>query len=144
LDTVSRQIFGDIQETQFSGSRIEFHVHLKNAFPGGIGNRRTVWLQSLVCLPPFGYNLWFASHPSIGYFLYHRGHFNFFTHTDEGVGGCQTSEAGSFPDTNREVLGGTEIHLFEFGVKYLNFGATYLSFGAICLNLGAIYLGPYI
>jgi len=64
----------------------------------------------------------------------------FFTNTDEGVGGCQTGEAGSFPDTNREVLGGTKIHLFEFGVKYLNFGATYLIFGAIYLNLGAIYL----
>jgi len=51
LDTVSRQIFGDIQETQFSGSKMQAHVHLKNAFPGGIGNRR-IRLQSLVCLPP--------------------------------------------------------------------------------------------
>jgi len=33
---------------------MEVHVHLKNAFPGGIGNR---WIT-------FGYNLWFASHPS--------------------------------------------------------------------------------
>jgi len=40
--------------TQFSGSNMEVHVHLKNAFPGGIGNRRI----------RFGYNLWFASHPS--------------------------------------------------------------------------------
>jgi len=31
---------------------MEVHVHLKNAFPGGIGNRRIT----------FGYNLWFASH----------------------------------------------------------------------------------
>ena len=54
LDTVSRQIFGEIWETQFAGSKIEFHVYLKNAFPGGIGNRRIT----------FGYNLWFASHPS--------------------------------------------------------------------------------
>ena len=54
LDTVSRQIFGDIQETQFSGSKMEVHVHLKNACPGGIGNRRIT----------FSYNLWFASHPS--------------------------------------------------------------------------------
>jgi hypothetical protein len=54
LDTVSRQIFGDIQETQFSGSKMKVHVHLKNAFPGGIGNRRMA----------FGFNLWFASHPS--------------------------------------------------------------------------------
>jgi len=38
LDTVSRQIFGDFQETQFSGSKMEIHVHLKKAFPGGIGN----------------------------------------------------------------------------------------------------------
>jgi len=37
---VSRQIFGDIQETQFSGSKMQAHVHLKNTFPGGIGNRR--------------------------------------------------------------------------------------------------------
>ena len=54
LDTVSRQIFEDIQETQFAGSKMEVHVHLKNAFPGGIGIRRI----------SFGYNLWFASHPS--------------------------------------------------------------------------------
>jgi len=47
-------MFGDIQETQLSGSKKEFHVHLKNAFPGGIGNRKFT----------FGYNLWFASHPS--------------------------------------------------------------------------------
>ena len=53
-DTLSRQIFGDIQETQFSGSKMQAHVHLKNAFPGGIGNRRI----------RFGYNLWFASHSS--------------------------------------------------------------------------------
>jgi len=50
LDTVSRQIFGNIQETQFSGSEMEVHVYLKNAFPGGIGNR---WIT-------FGYNLWLA------------------------------------------------------------------------------------
>jgi len=54
LDTVSRQIFGDIQETQFSRSKIEIHVHLKNAFPGGIRKRRIMLV----------YNLWFASHPS--------------------------------------------------------------------------------
>jgi len=29
---LSRQIFRDIQETQFSGSKMEVHVHLKNAF----------------------------------------------------------------------------------------------------------------
>jgi len=50
LDTVSRQIFGDIQGTQFSGSKMQAHVHLKNAFQGEIGNRRI----------RFGYNLWFA------------------------------------------------------------------------------------
>jgi len=55
LDTVSRQIFGDIQDTQFSGSKIEVHVLFQNAFPSGIGNRRI----------RFGYNLWFASHPSL-------------------------------------------------------------------------------
>jgi len=54
-DTVSRQILGDIQETQFSGSKMEVHVHLKNAFPGGIGNQRII---------TFGYKLWFAFHPS--------------------------------------------------------------------------------
>jgi len=59
LDTVSRQIFGDIQETQFSGSKMEVHVLLKNAFLGGIGNR---WIT-------FGYNLWFSSHPSSRSFL---------------------------------------------------------------------------
>jgi len=35
---------------------MQAHVHLKNAFPGWIGNRRI----------RFGYNLWFASHPSSG------------------------------------------------------------------------------
>jgi len=35
---------------------MEVHVHLKNTFPGGIGNRRI----------RFGYNPWFASHPSPG------------------------------------------------------------------------------
>jgi len=35
---------------------MQAHVHLKNAFPGGIGNRGI----------RFGYNLWFASHPSPG------------------------------------------------------------------------------
>jgi len=53
---VFRQKFGDIQETQFSGSKMEVYVHLKNTFPGGIGNQRIA----------FGYNLWFASHPSPG------------------------------------------------------------------------------
>jgi len=33
---------------------MEVHVHLKNTFPDGIGNR----------MIPFDYNLWFASHPS--------------------------------------------------------------------------------
>jgi len=32
LDTVSRQIFRDIQETQFSVSKMEVNIHLKNAF----------------------------------------------------------------------------------------------------------------
>jgi len=54
LDTVSRQIFGESQGTQFSGSKIEVHIHLKNAFPGGIVNRRIM----------FVYNLWFAYYPS--------------------------------------------------------------------------------
>jgi len=31
LDTVSRQIFGDFQETQFSGSKMEVNVLVKNA-----------------------------------------------------------------------------------------------------------------
>ena len=30
LDTVPRQMFGEIQKTQFSGSKMEFHVHLQN------------------------------------------------------------------------------------------------------------------
>jgi len=37
-------------------AQMEVHVHLKNTFPGGIGNRRIT----------SGYNLWFASHPSSG------------------------------------------------------------------------------
>jgi len=49
LDTVSLQIFGDIQETQFLGGKMELHDHLKNAFPGGIVNRRIM------------FNCWFAS-----------------------------------------------------------------------------------
>jgi len=55
LDTVSRQIFGNIQETQLSGSKMEVHVHLKNAFPCGIWNWAIIW----------DYYLWFASHPSV-------------------------------------------------------------------------------
>ena len=56
------------------------------------------------------------------------------------MGGCQADGDGSFPRTEREVYSGTKIHLFEFGVKYLNFGATYLSFGAIFLSFGAMHL----
>jgi len=51
LDTVSRQIFGDIQETQFSGSNKEVHVHLKNAFQAELeteGSR----LSTIFGLPP--------------------------------------------------------------------------------------------
>ena len=51
LDTVSRQIFGDIEETQFSGSKMDVHVHLKNAFLDGIGNRR-ITFRPLFGLPP--------------------------------------------------------------------------------------------
>jgi len=44
------------KKPNFSGSKMQAHVHLKNALPGGIGNRWImVCLQSLVCLP----------HPSI-------------------------------------------------------------------------------
>jgi len=62
------------------------------------------------------------------------------TNTEEGVGGCQTSEVGSFPRTKRKFFGGTKIHLFEFGIKDLNFGALCLSFGATYLNIAIIYL----
>jgi len=51
LDTVSRQIFGDIQETQFSGSKMEVNVHLKNAFKAELeteGSR----LATIFGLPP--------------------------------------------------------------------------------------------
>jgi len=34
---------------------MEVHVHLENAFPGGIGNRRIT----------FDYNLWVASHKKV-------------------------------------------------------------------------------
>ena len=37
-------------------AQMEVHIHLKNAFPDRIGNRRIT----------SGYNLWFASHPSPG------------------------------------------------------------------------------
>jgi len=56
------------------------------------------------------------------------------------VGGCQTGEAGSFARTKREEVRGTKIHLFEFGVKYLNFGARYLGFCAMYLNFGTAHL----
>ena len=56
------------------------------------------------------------------------------------MGGHKTGKVGSFPRTKREMFGGAKIHLFKFGVKYLNFGATYLSLGAIYLKIGAIYL----
>jgi hypothetical protein len=51
LDTVSRQIFGEIQETQFSGSKLEVNVHLKNAFQANLeteGSR----LATIFGLPP--------------------------------------------------------------------------------------------
>jgi len=32
LDTISRQIFGDILDTQMSNSKMEVHVHTKNSF----------------------------------------------------------------------------------------------------------------
>jgi len=44
-------MFGDIQETQFSGSKMEVHVHLKISFPGGICNRR-IRLATIFGLPP--------------------------------------------------------------------------------------------
>jgi len=51
LDTVSCQIFGDIQETYFSGSKMEVNVHLKNAFQAELeteGSR----LATIFGLPP--------------------------------------------------------------------------------------------
>jgi len=51
LDTVSRQSFGDIQETQFSGNKMEVNVHLKNAFQAELeteGSR----LATIFGLPP--------------------------------------------------------------------------------------------
>jgi len=51
FDTVSRRIFGDIQETQFSGSENGSPRSSQKCFPGGIGNRRIT----------FGYNPWVAS-----------------------------------------------------------------------------------
>jgi len=55
LDTVSRQIFGDIQETQFSGSKMEVNVHLENAFQAELkteGSR----LTTIFGLPPISPN----------------------------------------------------------------------------------------
>jgi hypothetical protein len=51
LDTVSRQIFGDIQETQFSGSKMEVNVHLKNAFQAELETEGSC-LTTIVGLPP--------------------------------------------------------------------------------------------
>jgi len=51
LDTVSRQIFGDIQEIQFPGSKMEVNVHLKNVFQAELeteGSR----LATIFGLPP--------------------------------------------------------------------------------------------
>ena len=51
MDTVSRQSFGDIQETQFSGNKMEANVHLKNAFQAELeteGSR----LATIFGLPP--------------------------------------------------------------------------------------------
>ena len=58
-----------IQETQFSGSKMQVHVHLKNSFPGWIGNQWIInrWIT-------FGYNLWFASHTSAGYTFGENAH----------------------------------------------------------------------
>jgi len=62
FDTVSRQVFGDIQETQFSGSKNGISRSSEKYFPGENGTRRIT----------FGYNLWFASHPSLRRILFHK------------------------------------------------------------------------
>jgi len=51
LDTVSCQIFGDIQETQFSGSNMEVRVHLKNAFQAELETEGSS-LSTIFGLPP--------------------------------------------------------------------------------------------
>ena len=58
--------------------------------------------------------------------------------TDEGFCACQADGVESFPRTKREVLSGTKLYAFEFGVKSMNFGATCLSFGATYFIFGAI------
>jgi len=53
LDTVFRKTFGNIQEIEFSGSKMQIHVLLENAVPGEIGNRAITWTPEffiiLVC-----------------------------------------------------------------------------------------------
>jgi len=51
LDTVSRQIFGDIEETQLLGSKMEVHVHLKNAFQAELETEESR-LATIFGLPP--------------------------------------------------------------------------------------------
>jgi len=51
LDTVSRQIFGDIQETQFQVVKMQFHVHLKTTFQAEMETEGSC-LATIFCLPP--------------------------------------------------------------------------------------------
>ena len=55
LDTVFRKVFGDVHETKFAISKLEVHVHLKNAFPCRMRKRAITWdtriLQPFVCFP---------------------------------------------------------------------------------------------
>jgi len=58
----------------------------------------------------------------------------------KGWVGVNLAVEGSFLEEIKTLLTYTKIHLFEFGVKYLNFGDTYLNFVATYLNFNATYL----
>jgi len=78
LDTVSCQIFGDIQGTQFLSSKIEVHVHLKNAFQAELETERSR-LALILGSPPT--LLWPSMNESIPYILVLAGSELSFTET---------------------------------------------------------------
>jgi len=62
------EIFGDIQEPQFSGSKMEVHVHLKIAFQAELeteGSRLAAIFGAIFGLPPTPHHStyeWFLAH----------------------------------------------------------------------------------
>ena len=89
LVTASRQIFG---ETQSSGSKMQTHIHLKNAL---------IRFGYLVCLPPLDSDIfWFMTVESVGVFR----HFAFCSFGNRLVSFFIVPENCIFPGTSFELI----------------------------------------